>query len=185
MLTCYFCGQASISLASILSVSKIASAKSGVAETDQPGGQKSIRKMEIVLKNQQLIAMFFKSDAIHELEKRFAKYKAAMPLNLYCWKYRIDSKQSGWNVYDVKKEWARLGVPGKHWRLTEINKDYTFADTYPSVLAVPASATDELLQAVGPYRYRFRSIELYLHPLILTSSLDLALVFRCSHIDIQ
>ncbi|KAF2210961.1 hypothetical protein CERZMDRAFT_113099 [Cercospora zeae-maydis SCOH1-5] len=73
--------------------------------------------------------------------------------------------------YDARREFARMGIgekssegPGSAWRLTSINQDYTFSPTYPSVLCVPASVSDNLLKYGGPYRSKSRIPALtYLH----------------------
>jgi len=62
---------------------------------------------------------------------------------------------NGWSLYDPIKEYKRLGVgePGNEWRITAVNKNYTFSRTYPQKLFVPASITDNVLN----YAVKFRS----------------------------
>jgi len=51
------------------------------------------------------------------------------------------------------------------WRLTDINHDYEFSPTYPSVLVVPSSVSDNVLKHGREYRSRYRIPALtYLHP---------------------
>ncbi|KAL1863581.1 phosphatidylinositol-3-phosphatase ymr1 [Paecilomyces lecythidis] len=76
---------------------------------------------------------------------------------------------NGWDLYDARKEWARLGVgkedghPG--WRISEINVDYTFSPTYPALLPVPVAISDNTLNYAGRYRSRARiPVLTYLHP---------------------
>ena len=68
---------------------------------------------------------------------------------------------------DVVADFARLGVSvvdnashdgmGGEWHLDRrINHDYSLCSTYPSVLALPALASEELLRAVAQYRSRGR-----------------------------
>ncbi|KPI44563.1 Phosphoinositide 3-phosphatase [Cyphellophora attinorum] len=72
----------------------------------------------------------------------------------------------GWSVYDPMREWRRQGVDkNKAWRITKINKDYAFSDTYPATLAVPSAISDNTLNYAKPYRSRHRIPALaYLHP---------------------
>ena len=49
-----------------------------------------------------------------------------------------------------------MGIPNKFWRLTTKNNDYTLCDTYPSLLAVPANISDELLMKATKFRSRGR-----------------------------
>ncbi|VDP45116.1 unnamed protein product [Soboliphyme baturini] len=62
----------------------------------------------------------------------------------------------GWSIYEPEKEYARMGIPNDTWRLTKINSHYDFADTYPAILCVPASADDEDLKKVASFRSKNR-----------------------------
>jgi len=74
-------------------------------------------------------------------------------------------------VYDARKEFARMGIsekategPGAAWRVTDINRDYSFSVTYPSLLAVPRAVSDNMLKYGGAFRSRSRIPTLaYLH----------------------
>lgn len=44
------------------------------------------------------------------------------------------------------------GVPNDMWKLTRINERYDLCESYPTVWAVPAQATDEELRAVAAFR---------------------------------
>ena len=72
----------------------------------------------------------------------------------------------GWSVYDPMREWRRQGVDkNKSWRVTNINKDYSFSETYPATMAVPSTISDSTLNYAKPYRSRHRIPALsYLHP---------------------
>ncbi|KAH9989088.1 protein-tyrosine phosphatase-like protein [Russula compacta] len=72
----------------------------------------------------------------------------------------------GWNLYSPREEFGRMGVGtrSKAWRLTDINKDYTFCSTYPSRLVVPTKISDSTLQYGLKYRSKGRVPTLtYLH----------------------
>lgn len=76
----------------------------------------------------------------------------------------------GWAIYDVKKEFQRQGIseksPDKGWRISTLNKDYTFSPTYPSVLVVPTKISDNTIKHAGSHRSRARIPALtYLHPI--------------------
>ncbi|TLD14828.1 protein phosphatase [Venturia nashicola] len=76
---------------------------------------------------------------------------------------------NGWEMYNPIKEFARLGVnesEDKNWRMTQINKDYVYSPTYPSVLAVPSSISDNTLTHSVKFRSQARIPALtYLHPI--------------------
>ncbi|KAK4547985.1 hypothetical protein LTR36_010705 [Oleoguttula mirabilis] len=74
-------------------------------------------------------------------------------------------------AYDARKEFARMGIsgkaaegPGSAWRITDINHDYSFSATYPSVLCVPQAVSDNMLKYGSVFRSRSRVPALsYLH----------------------
>lgn len=75
----------------------------------------------------------------------------------------------GWHIYDPKAEFRRQGIseklPDKGWRVTHINKDYTFCDTYPAFLVVPSKISDNVLKYAKDFRSRCRIPTLsYIHP---------------------
>jgi myotubularin-related protein 6/7/8 len=78
-------------------------------------------------------------------------------------------QNKGWTLYDPMREFRRMGLGDEkrktNWRITNLNKDYSFSPTYPSVLAVPANISDNVLGYAGRYRSRARIPALtYLHP---------------------
>lgn len=91
---------------------------------------------------------------------------------LYAFSHKpLKSEQgiNGWNLYDARAEFKRQGISEKStdkgWRISTINHDYTFCDTYPSVLVVPSSISDSTLKYAKPFRSRHRIPALsYLHP---------------------
>lgn len=51
------------------------------------------------------------------------------------------------------------------WKISKINEQYEFCDSYPAILAVPAQATDEDLRQVAAFRSRGRIPVLsWMHP---------------------
>ncbi|KUJ12689.1 phosphatases II [Mollisia scopiformis] len=81
----------------------------------------------------------------------------------------IEKAVGGWELYDAKAEWKRQGISDKGidrgWRISKINLDYAFSPTYPALLVVPSSISDNTLNYAGRYRSRVRIPTLtYLHP---------------------
>lgn len=75
----------------------------------------------------------------------------------------------GWDIYDAKAEWKRQGISEKGadrgWRISKINTDYSFSPTYPALLPVPSTISDNTLNYAGRYRSRVRiPVLTYLHP---------------------
>lgn len=91
---------------------------------------------------------------------------------LYAFSFAIPDFEKavrGWEFYDAKAEWKRQGVSEKGvdrgWRISKINTDYGFSPTYPALLVVPSSISDNTLNYAGRYRSRVRIPALtYLHP---------------------
>lgn len=91
---------------------------------------------------------------------------------LYAFSYQPLSPEkevNGWHIYDAKREWKRLGIStrgtDKGWRISTINIDYAFSPTYPALLPVPSTISDNTLNYAGKFRSRVRlPVLTYLHP---------------------
>ncbi|PHH62539.1 hypothetical protein CDD81_6925 [Ophiocordyceps australis] len=105
---------------------------------------------------------------------------------------RKEQEVNGWEIYDPRAEFRRQGIseklPDKGWRITSINKDYTFCDTYPAVLVVPSKISDNVLKYAREFRSRNRIPVLsYIHPInnctITRSSQPLAGITRKTNVQ--
>ncbi|KAM3077301.1 phosphatidylinositol-3-phosphatase ymr1 [Clarireedia jacksonii] len=91
---------------------------------------------------------------------------------LYAFSYKAHGAEkqiNGWDVYDPKTEWKRLGISEKGvdrgWRISKLNQDYVFSPTYPALLPVPSSISDITIKHAGQHRSRARiPVLTYLHP---------------------
>lgn len=91
---------------------------------------------------------------------------------LYAFSYKGNSAEqavNGWEIYDPEAEWRRQGISDKGvdrgWRISRINIDYGFCQTYPALLPVPSSISDNTLNYAGRYRSKVRiPVLTYLHP---------------------
>ncbi|KPV74830.1 uncharacterized protein RHOBADRAFT_376, partial [Rhodotorula graminis WP1] len=75
-------------------------------------------------------------------------------------------RADGWEVYDVEKEFARMGMGtrSKAWRFTNVNADFQFCPSYPAKIVVPAKISDTTLSYAVKYRSKSRIPGLvYLH----------------------
>lgn len=86
---------------------------------------------------------------------------------LYAFIYQpnlAEKKLNTWNIYDPIKEFERQGLDFinhsqssvTNWRVSKINSNYKFAETYPSVLVVPKTISDNVLIHAGRYRSKSR-----------------------------
>lgn len=74
------------------------------------------------------------------------------------------NRQNGWDFFDLKSEYLRMGVPNDNWILSTINKDYELCDTYPRFLYIPATASTPIVLGSARFRSRGRLPVLsYLH----------------------
>ena len=89
----------------------------------------------------------------------------------------------GWDVYNPYREFERLGVltlttpAGTRplFRVTEVNREYEYAPTYPAVLVVPDRVTDAALAVISPFRSKARIPALtWVHPVHKST------LWRCS-----
>ncbi|KAG6005474.1 hypothetical protein E4U54_000337 [Claviceps lovelessii] len=103
-----------------------------------------------------------------------------------------EKEMNGWDFYDPKAEFRRQGIseklPDKGWRVTNINQDYSFCDTYPAFLVVPSKISDNVLKYAREFRSRNRIPVLsYIHPVnnctITRSSQPLAGITRKTNVQ--
>eukprot|EP00794_Sanderia_malayensis_P006847 gene6847-7616_t len=95
-------------------------------------------------------------------------------MKFFAFELREEFRVNGWDIYDPRREYTRQGLPTDCWRLTDVNRDYSFCDTYPAVLGVPSSVSDEEVMKVATFRSRARIPVLsWLHP-------NNASITRCS-----
>ncbi|PSN36835.1 Myotubularin-related protein 2 [Blattella germanica] len=86
-------------------------------------------------------------------------------LPLFAFEYLETFSENGWTVHEPIAELKRMGVPNDMWKISKINENYEICDSYPTVLAVPAQATDDDLRAVAAFRSRGRIPVLsWIHP---------------------
>lgn len=88
---------------------------------------------------------------------------------LYAFSFSPRKSEREWNSwarYSPAAEFARqgLGTTFPQWRLTNLNHDYLFSPTYPAVLAIPTSISDNVLNYGGKYRSKSRvPVLTYIH----------------------
>ncbi|KAK6460345.1 myotubularin-related dual specificity phosphatase [Scheffersomyces coipomensis] len=83
---------------------------------------------------------------------------------LYAFDYRPNALElnlpvNGWNIYDPIKEYKRLGLvkeDDKFWRISNLNNDYKFCPSYPNILVVPSTISDNVLKHTAKFRSKQR-----------------------------
>ena len=92
------------------------------------------------------------------LPKKFNIFEFPEQLNNnYKEKYK---NLNGWNIYDLKKEFMRQGLilddDKCPLRISEINKDFKYIETYPQYLIEPRNVTDETVKKAAEHRTKKR-----------------------------
>lgn len=64
--------------------------------------------------------------------------------------------QNGWELYLPMDDYGRLELDVSPWRISPINWDYSLCETYPRLLVVPASVSDEDIKQVKQFRSKGR-----------------------------
>lgn len=97
-------------------------------------------------------------------------------LKFYAFQYKpnmleVNLEPKGWKLYDPIVEYKRLGLHVEDeaniseerqtdsetfWRISHINHNYTFSPSYPNVIAVPSTISDNVLKYAGKFRSKQR-----------------------------
>lgn len=89
----------------------------------------------------------------------------------------VEKDFNGWAIYDPEKEYRRMGAlgPGSKWRLSTVNKNHRVCPTYPRLLVVPSTISDNVMAYAAKYRSKGRLPVLSYH-----LSLNKCTISRCS-----
>lgn len=144
-----------------------------IASMEKVGGRKRTMGnddygLDIFLKDTRIIRFVFERDSpVYPPPRRMTHTKILKGLirpasRLFAFEYHASLQRvapppvDGWTIYNAEKEYRRMGVPSKKWKISMINKNYSWCPSYPSRLVVPARFPDELLPAVIKFRSRNR-----------------------------
>ncbi|KAI1898880.1 hypothetical protein AGOR_G00076960 [Albula goreensis] len=127
------------------------------------------RGMEIVCKDMRNPRFAYKTEEQSQLEIFEMLTKHAFPLSndlpLFAFQYKESFPEDGWKVYDPVAEYKRMGLPNESWTISKINSSYEVCDTYPALLVVPTSITEDELKRVASFRAKHRIPVLsWIHP---------------------
>lgn len=64
--------------------------------------------------------------------------------------------KSGWHIYNIYEEFARMGIPDPLWRISTANYNFELCSTYPKLLVVPAIVDDQSLFNAAQFRSKAR-----------------------------
>lgn len=65
----------------------------------------------------------------------------------------------GWDIYNPIEEYKRQGLITQaetYWRVSNINEDYKYCSSYPNILLVPSTISDNVLKHAGKFRSKLR-----------------------------
>lgn len=121
--------------------------------------------VDVYCKNQKVIG--FQSDQASLIAQTLESACFVPIAECFAFRYfeQVPIETDGWDVYDFRREMTRQGVPNNNWRICVDNEEYQVSPTYPKQYALPASFSNENLQAVYAYRSKGRiPVLTYLHP---------------------
>lgn len=83
---------------------------------------------------------------------------------LYAYSYKPNMLEQnldvkGWQLYNPIEEYKRLELVqenSQYWRVSNLNTEYKFSPSYPKVLIVPSTISDNVLKHAGKFRSKQR-----------------------------
>ncbi|ERE65323.1 myotubularin-related protein 2 [Cricetulus griseus] len=124
--------------------------------------------IEIVCKDMRNLRLAYKQEEQRKLGIFENLNKHAFPLSngqASTTNYKEKFPVNGWKVYDPVSEYKRQGLPNESWKISKINSNYEFCDTYPAIIVVPTSVKDDDLSKVAAFRAKGRVPVLsWIHP---------------------
>uniref|UniRef100_A0A7N6AUJ6 phosphatidylinositol-3,5-bisphosphate 3-phosphatase n=1 Tax=Anabas testudineus TaxID=64144 RepID=A0A7N6AUJ6_ANATE len=129
---------------------------------------KNTKGLELVCKDMRSPRFAYKTEESHpDVLEALAKH--AFPLShdlpLFAFLYKEQFPVDGWKVYDPVAEYRRQGLPNESWAISKMNSTYELCDTYPSILVIPTSITDDDIKRVAVFRAKHRIPVLsWIHP---------------------
>eukprot|EP00467_Chlorarachnion_reptans_P000629 CAMPEP_0114505350 /NCGR_PEP_ID=MMETSP0109-20121206/10808_1 /TAXON_ID=29199 /ORGANISM="Chlorarachnion reptans, Strain CCCM449" /LENGTH=1068 /DNA_ID=CAMNT_0001683787 /DNA_START=195 /DNA_END=3401 /DNA_ORIENTATION=+ len=104
----------------------------------------------------------------------FAKVELSFAFS-YKLDHKINPAYDGWKIYDLHKEYARMGLPDAMFRISEANVEYKLSPTYPRYFVCPSTVSDEDLHSIAKFRSRGR-----IPALVWRDHQSGATIWRCS-----
>ncbi|XP_059534983.1 myotubularin-related protein 1 isoform X1 [Myotis daubentonii] len=125
--------------------------------------------IEIVCKDMRNLRLAYKQEEQSKLGIFENLNKHAFPLSngqtLFAFNYKEKFPINGWKVYDPVAEYKRQGLPNESWKISKVNSNYEFCDTYPAIIVVPTNVKDDDLAKVAAFRAKGRVPVLsWIHP---------------------
>merc|ERR1711892_18753 len=150
-------------------------AYSNIREYRQSEAQKLKCQLEIITKTFRKLTVNFGPGQVTTVVNRINREKTAPTVrDLPCFKRGVASSETEWAAFNLKEEYAKMGVPNQEWKLTDLNANFGLCDTYDTVLAVPAAAPNSVITGSAQFRSRKRlPVLTYLHS-------NAAAIVRCA-----
>ena len=77
----------------------------------------------------------FSPGQVTTVVNRINREKSAQTVrDLPAFKKSIPSSAEEWSKFNLKDEYAKMGVPNGEWKLTDLNENFGLCDTYDTVL---------------------------------------------------
>lgn len=66
------------------------------------------------------------------------------------------NRENGWDLFSTERHFPELFHKSQLWRISSVNEDYKVCSSYPSVVIIPRSISDEELKKSAGFRQRGR-----------------------------
>ena len=116
----------------------------------------NIGQITIITKDLRTIDYYISQDVMRYVLDKYSELKD-MP---FCFDYHLAfniATDFGWKIYDPEREFARMGAFDNNlYQKLDVNSDYKFSETYPSILFQPSYISVDELNIVANFRSRRR-----------------------------
>ncbi|KAI6658382.1 Myotubularin-related protein 8, partial [Oopsacas minuta] len=104
--------------------------------------------LSIKCKNFRSLLILFSSEqdsqSFYETLRHFVYPRNIEELSAFssCPQFKLDftTPKIGWNTYEALSEFARMGLPTRHWTISYLNLGFELCETYPRYLSFPKEA---------------------------------------------
>ena len=77
----------------------------------------------------------FSPGQVTTVVNRINREKSAQTVrDLPAFKKNVTPSAEEWSKFNLKDEYAKMGVPNSEWKLTDLNENFGLCDTYDTVL---------------------------------------------------
>eukprot|EP01039_Chlorochromonas_danica_P009439 gene9438-10428_t len=89
-------------------------------------------------------------EVLSQTAREYSNYRSLLTKTFF-------NLEAGWHIYDPLREFRRLrATDSSFWRVSYVNHSYRLCPTYPNLLCVPSTVSDEVLLQAARFRSKHR-----------------------------